>query len=104
MIDGLSLMSNGLRSGLNVPQALQIVTEELPNPISQEFALVLSQNKLGVTLEDAMGNAHGQADQIAGLGGGSLAIQHQIKIAFQHANEFILRGVDMRRHEGAGRK
>ena len=56
MIDGLSLMSNGLRSGLNVPQALQIVTEELPNPISQEFALVLSQNKLGVTLEDAMGN------------------------------------------------
>jgi tight adherence protein B len=56
MIDGLSLMSNGLRSGLNVPQALQIVTEELPNPISQEFALVLSQNKLGVTLEDAMSN------------------------------------------------
>lgn len=56
MVDGLSLMSNGLRSGLNVPQALQIVTEELPNPISQEFALVLSQNKLGVTLEDAMAN------------------------------------------------
>lgn len=56
MIDGLSLMSNGLRSGLNVPQALQIVTEELPNPISQEFGLVLSQNKLGVTLEDAMSN------------------------------------------------
>jgi len=56
MVDGLSLMSNGLRSGLNVPQALQIVTEELPNPISQEFGLVLSQNKLGVTLEDAMAN------------------------------------------------
>lgn len=56
MVDGLSLMSNGLRSGLNVPQALQIVTEELPNPISQEFSLVLSQNKLGVTLEDAMSN------------------------------------------------
>lgn len=56
MVDGLSLMSNGLRSGLNVPQALSIVTEELPNPISQEFALVLSQNKLGVSLEEAMSN------------------------------------------------
>jgi tight adherence protein B len=56
MVDGLSLMSNGLRSGLNVPQALSIVCEELPNPISQEFALVLSQNKLGVTLEEAMSN------------------------------------------------
>jgi len=56
MVDGLSLMSNGLRSGLNVPQALYIVQNELPNPISQEFGLILSQNKLGVTLEDAMGN------------------------------------------------
>lgn len=56
MVDGLSLMSNAMRSGLNVPQALQIVSDELPNPISQEFALVLSQNKLGVTLEDAMSN------------------------------------------------
>lgn len=56
MVDGLSLMSNAMRSGLNVPQAMSIVTEELPNPISQEFALVLSQNKLGVSLEEAMAN------------------------------------------------
>ncbi|NBX93015.1 MAG: hypothetical protein EB078_03125 [Proteobacteria bacterium] len=56
MVDGLSLMSNGLRSGLNVPQAISIVQAEMPNPISQEFGLILSQNKLGVTLEDAMGN------------------------------------------------
>ncbi len=56
MVDGLSLMSNAMRSGLNVPQALQLVTDELSNPISQEFSLVLSQNKLGITLEEAMGN------------------------------------------------
>lgn len=56
MVDGLTLMSNAMRSGLNVPQALQIVADELPNPISQEFSLVLSQNKLGVTLEEALGN------------------------------------------------
>lgn len=56
MVDGLSLMSNGMRSGLNVPQALQIVMDELPNPISQEFSLVLSQNKLGVSLEEALSN------------------------------------------------
>ena len=56
MVDALSLMSNAMRSGLNVPQAMSIVTAELPNPISQEFALVLSQNKLGITLEEAMSN------------------------------------------------
>lgn len=56
MVDGLSLMSNAMRSGLNVPQALQLVADELGNPISQEFGLILSQNKLGVSLEDAMSN------------------------------------------------
>lgn len=56
MVDGLSLMSNSLRSGLNVPQALQLVSDELPNPISQEFSLVLSQNKLGTTLEEGLSN------------------------------------------------
>jgi tight adherence protein B len=56
MVDGLSLMSNAMRSGLNVPQALQLVSDEMGNPISQEFALVLSQNKLGVSMEEALSN------------------------------------------------
>lgn len=56
MVDGLGLMSNGMRSGLNVPQALQLVSDELANPISQEFQLVLSQNKLGISLEEALLN------------------------------------------------
>jgi len=56
MVDGLSLMSNSLRSGLNIPQALALVQDEMPNPISQEFGLVISQNKLGVPLEEALGN------------------------------------------------
>ncbi|MDR3607407.1 MAG: type II secretion system F family protein [Oligoflexia bacterium] len=53
MVDALSLMSNGLKSGLSVVQSLGIVTQEMPNPIQQEFNLILSQNKLGVSLEEA---------------------------------------------------
>lgn len=56
MVDGLSLMSNAMRSGLNVPQALQLCSDELGNPLSQEFQLVLSQNKLGISLEGALSN------------------------------------------------
>ncbi len=56
MVDGLSLMSNAMRSGLNVPQALQLCADELANPLSQEFILVLSQNKIGTTLEEALSN------------------------------------------------
>ncbi|MGK5082897.1 type II secretion system F family protein [Bdellovibrionota bacterium FG-1] len=56
MIDGLSLMSNGLKSGLSVVQAMSLVTQEMENPIRQEFGLVLSENKLGVALEEAFTN------------------------------------------------
>ncbi len=53
MVDALDLMSNGLRSGLSIVQAIALAVEEMPNPLKQEFQLVLSENKLGVTLEDA---------------------------------------------------
>lgn len=56
LVDGLALMSNGLKSGLSVVQALSMVVEEMPNPIKQEFNLILSQNKLGVSLEEAFSN------------------------------------------------
>jgi tight adherence protein B len=56
MIDGLSLMSNGLKSGLSVVQSVGLVVEEMPDPLRQEFNLVLSQNKLGVPLEEALTN------------------------------------------------
>ncbi|MBS1959878.1 MAG: type II secretion system F family protein [Bdellovibrionales bacterium] len=56
MVDGLGLMSNGMRSGLSVVQAMGLVAQEMPNPIQQEFNLILSQNKLGVSLEEAFLN------------------------------------------------
>jgi tight adherence protein B len=56
MVDALTLMANGLRSGLNVPQTLQIVVDEMPAPVSQEFGLVLDQNRIGVPLEAAFEN------------------------------------------------
>ncbi len=56
MVDGLGLMSNGMRSGLSVSQAMGLVAQEMPNPIQSEFNLILSQNKLGVSLEEAYVN------------------------------------------------
>ncbi len=56
MIDALGLMSNGLKSGLSIAQSLGLVAQEMPNPISQEFQLVLSQNKVGVSLEESFSN------------------------------------------------
>lgn len=56
MVDGLGLMSNGLKSGLSIVQALNLVIQEMPNPMKQEFALVMNENKLGMSLEEAFKN------------------------------------------------
>lgn len=54
MVDGLTIMANGVKAGLSVAQSMERVVETLPNPISQEFNLVLSQVRLGRTLEDSL--------------------------------------------------
>jgi tight adherence protein B len=54
MVDGLTIMANGIKSGLSVTQSMERVVENLPNPISQEFALVLSQIRLGRSVEEAL--------------------------------------------------
>ncbi|MEI6080603.1 MAG: type II secretion system F family protein [bacterium] len=56
MVDALTLMSNGLRSGLNLIQAVSLVVEEMPNPIRQEFNLLLAQNRIGVPIDEAFVN------------------------------------------------
>ena len=56
MVDGLGLMSSGMRSGLSVVQAMGLVAQEMPDPIKSEFNLIMSQNKLGVSLEEAFVN------------------------------------------------
>ncbi len=56
MIDGLGLMANGMKSGLSIIQALAMVKNEMPNPLSQEFDYVLKQTQLGVSVEEAFQN------------------------------------------------
>ncbi len=54
LVDALNLMSNGLKSGLSVVPSSGLVVQEMPDPVRQEFNLVLSENKLGVPLEEAL--------------------------------------------------
>jgi tight adherence protein B len=56
MVDGLTLLSNGLRAGLSVPQSIGMVVDEMPAPISQEFSVILQQNRVGMPLEDCFDN------------------------------------------------
>jgi tight adherence protein B len=54
MVDGLTIMGNGIKAGLSVQQSLERVVENLGGAIGQEFSLVLSQVRIGRTLEEAL--------------------------------------------------
>jgi tight adherence protein B len=54
LVDALNLLANSLKSGLNLSQALQVLIQESKNPTSQEFGMVLSQEKLGLTVDEAL--------------------------------------------------
>ncbi len=56
MVDALQLLSNGIRAGLSVPQAIGMIVDEMPAPISQEFNVLLQQNRIGVPLEECFEN------------------------------------------------
>lgn len=56
LVDGLTIMSNGIKAGLGITQSMERVVENMPSPIKQEFGLVLSQIKLGLSVEEALSN------------------------------------------------
>ncbi|MFH1825449.1 MAG: type II secretion system F family protein [Candidatus Firestonebacteria bacterium] len=54
LVDSVDLIANSLRAGLTFQQALNVLIEEVPPPLSLEFKEVLSKHRLGVTLENAL--------------------------------------------------
>lgn len=53
-VDCLLVLSNSLRSGMNLTQSIEILERESEAPLSQEFGLVLRENRLGVPIEKAL--------------------------------------------------
>ncbi len=56
LVDSLMVLSNSLRSGMNLVQAIEVLETEQEPPISQEFGLVLREVRLGVSVMDALKN------------------------------------------------
>lgn len=56
LVDGLISISQSMKAGLSFMQALEILVEEMPRPISQEFALIIKENRMGKTFEQSFQN------------------------------------------------
>lgn len=54
LVDSLMILASSLKAGLSLIQAIEVLCEEMPAPISQEFGLVLKENRWGVNLEESL--------------------------------------------------
>lgn len=54
LVDALGTMSNALRAGFSINQAFESVVQTGDNPISQEFAVLLQQMRVGLPFEAAL--------------------------------------------------
>mgnify|MGYP006272566341 CR=1 FL=1 len=62
IVDGITSLASGVRAGLTLVQAMQLLVQNSTGPIKQEFTHLLREYELGVDLNQAMQNA---SDRIA---------------------------------------
>ncbi len=53
LFDALTSLTQSLKAGLSFLQALEVLVEEMSPPISQEFGMVVKENKMGMPLEES---------------------------------------------------
>jgi tight adherence protein B len=56
--DALELVARALRSGHSLASGMHVVVEEMPDPISTEFAMCYEEQNLGVPIEQALRSLH----------------------------------------------
>jgi len=57
LVSGIQTLCSGVRAGLNLVQAMELVARDGPVPLRQEFAHMLREYEYGVPLDGAMDNA-----------------------------------------------
>jgi len=56
LVDTTTMISNSLKSGYSFVQGLELVSREMPPPISEEMGQVLGEMRIGSTAEEALMN------------------------------------------------
>jgi tight adherence protein B len=57
LVDALTTLASAARAGLNLVQAMELLTKNHTGPVRQEFAQILREYQMGLDLNQAMHNA-----------------------------------------------
>ena len=60
--DVFELMSQALRAGHGLASAIQVVSDQMPDPVGNEFGRVYNEQNLGIRVEDALMNMAERVD------------------------------------------
>ena len=63
MVEGLIIMTNGVKVGLSVTQAMERVIKNMKGPLAQEFQMVLNKTLLGMSVEEALSEMEKRLDR-----------------------------------------
>ena len=64
MVEGLTIMTNGVKVGLSVTQSMERVVKNMKGgPLAQEFQLVLNKTHLGMSVEEAFNEMENRIDR-----------------------------------------
>ena len=55
--DAMVMFSSAIRAGLSLAQALEVLAQECPRPINEEFAQIIGEYNLGKPLERTLNEA-----------------------------------------------
>jgi tight adherence protein B len=62
--DALDLLVSALRAGLSFSAAMQVVSEESPEPVRSEFAITVEEQALGLDMRETLGNLAQRVDSL----------------------------------------
>lgn len=62
--EGLIMATNGLRAGMSLGQALEIISQRAPKPLNEEFGLVVKEQLLGTEFNETMRNLAKRMDTV----------------------------------------
>lgn len=56
LVEAMVTITNALRAGVSMPKAFQLVSQDMPKPICQEFGILVQELRLGMDVDEALLN------------------------------------------------
>jgi tight adherence protein B len=72
------LLASGLRAGFSMPQALELVARECPEPSASEFARAAHEIEVGASLEEALSRLADRTSPDYALVSTIVSVQHEV--------------------------